>query len=179
MAFLVYADGGRRLRARWGCDGFAGPEVSLLLLCRVGTRLCGVPLEHVRETMRPLPADPVGGMPDFMLGLSVIRGAPVPVIDACALLSGTAAGAGATPPGRFVTLDVGARTAALAVDEVLGVRGLPPAALADLPPLLSDAGRDVVDAVGILDAELLLILHGARLVPASVWDAMDARGATG
>jgi purine-binding chemotaxis protein CheW len=154
----------------------AGPGASLVLLCRVGARLCGVPLEHVAETMRPLPADPVAGMPGFVLGLSVIRGAPVPVVDAFALLVGDAAGSVHPQPGRFVTLNVGTRTAALAVDEVLGVRGLPSEALADLPPLLSLAGRDVVDAVGMLDAELLLILSGARLVPAAVWQALDAGG---
>ncbi len=52
---------------------------------------------------------------------------------------------------------------ALAVDEVLGVRSVPAGTLTALPPLLRDAQTEHVAAIGILDAELLLVLNGARL----------------
>jgi hypothetical protein len=44
-----------------------------------------------------------------------------------------------------------------------------------LPLLLQDAG-DVVAAVGTLDAELLLVLNTARIVPQAVLDTVDAEG---
>lgn len=152
----------------------AGLAGSLVVLCRVKERMCGVPLEHVGETMRPLPVDAVAGMPTFLRGVSIIRGKPVPVIDAAALLSD---GRPDGIPGRFVTINLGARQVALAVDEVRGVRRVP--TMADLPPLLADAGRDAVEAMSVLDDDLLLILRGARLVPATVWAALDADRASG
>ena len=151
--------------------GFAG---DLVVLCRVGARLCGVPVEHVAETMRPLPVEPVAGMPSFVRGLSVIRGAPVPVVDAAALLC---EGAPEGLPGRYVTLAFGGRHVALAVDEVHGIRRL--ASLRDLPPLFAGAGNDAIEAMGTLDGDLLLVLQGTRLIPESAWAALEAGGAAG
>jgi purine-binding chemotaxis protein CheW len=152
----------------------AGIAGDFVVLCRVGTRLCGVPIEHVAETMRPLPVEPVAGMPAFVRGLSVIRGAPVPVVDAAALLS---EGAPEGLPGRYVTLELGDRRVALAVDEVRGIRRL--AALRDLPPLFAEAGNQAVESVGTLDGDLLLVLKRTRLIPESVWAALETAGATG
>lgn len=138
-------------------------NADLWLVCRVQTRLCAVPLEHVVETLRPLPIEPVAGMPPFVLGLAVVRGAPLPVVDAARLL-----GAQRGPIEgfeRFVIVMADQRRVALAVDGVLGVRPVAPASLQALPPLLHDADTDVIAAVGLLDAQLLLVLRSARLVP--------------
>ena len=147
------------------------PREGLALICRSHTRLCALPLAHVVETMRPLPVESLAGAPHFVRGVAVIRGAPVPVIDAAALL-----GAPATPGDRFVTVGVGARCVALAVDGVLGVRNLAAPSLQALPPLLQEAGADVVHAIGRLDAELLLVLNGSRLLPEDAWP-VDLPGA--
>jgi purine-binding chemotaxis protein CheW len=129
------------------------------LICRVGTRLCSLPLTHVVETLRPLPVEPVAGAPPGVLGLAVIRGSAVPVVDVARLL-----GAAGVRAERFVTVMVGDRRVALAVDRVLGVRAVAPESLQVLPPLLG-ADSDVVAAIGLLDSELLLVLRSARLLP--------------
>lgn len=144
-------------------------EAALSLLCRVQTRLCALPLKHVLETMRPLPIRPISGAPQFVLGLSVIRGAPAPIVDAARLL-----GAEEARPTRIVTVKVGARTIGLAVDGVLGVRSIPEEARQELPPLLESASTDVVSAIGILDAELLLVLNAARFMPEDLWAAFES-----
>lgn len=141
------------------------------LLCRVGAPLCALPLSAVVETMRPLPVEPLAGMPSFVRGLSVIRGAPVPVVDAGALL-GTGE---ASRPTRFVTLRAGERRVALAVEEVIGIRALPPDSLEALPPLLRDASAEVVSLVGTLDAELLVVLGQGKIVPDAAWKATEAQ----
>ena len=82
----------------------------LLLICRVHGRLCALPLWHVTETMRPLPIEVVAGTPHFVLGLAVIRGAPVPVVDAARLL-----GEADAPSGRWIALTAGSHPVALAV----------------------------------------------------------------
>jgi purine-binding chemotaxis protein CheW len=141
---------------------------ALAVLCRVGPLVCALPAEHVSETMRPLPVEPLSGMPPFIAGLSIIRGVPIPVVDLARLL-GPGAGSQVT---RFVTIRIAGRQAALAVDAVLGVRQVRSDVLHALPPLLRDAGASVVDAVGTLDSDLVVVLRSARIVPPSVWEAL-------
>jgi purine-binding chemotaxis protein CheW len=140
-------------------------------LCRSGQRLYALPLAYVREIMRALPVDPVPAMPDFLLGLALIRGAPVPVLDCARLVDAGVPGQAA----RFVTLAVGERHLALAVDSVIGVRTLPVAALADVAPLLDGTDASLVQAIATLDAELLMVLRASRMVPESLWDALAAQ----
>lgn len=139
-------------------------------MCRVGDRLCALPLAEVVETMRPLPVEAVAGAPGYVPGVAIIRGHALPVIDLGALL-----GAGGARTGRFVTLRVADRQVALAVDDVVGVRVLPSAVMAALPPLLRSADPDAVSSMSALDSELLVRLDGARVVPAAMWDEIDAR----
>jgi purine-binding chemotaxis protein CheW len=140
------------------------PAMTTLLLCRVPARLIGLPIEHVIETMRPLPVERVSGAPHYVTGLSVIRGAPVPVVDTSRLLGGAG-----LQPERFVTVRAGDRTVALAVGRVLGTRTVSTEWLHDLPPLLRSAGARIVAAMGNLDEQLLLVLRSAHLVPDDTW----------
>jgi purine-binding chemotaxis protein CheW len=107
------------------------------------------------------------------MGLSIIRGAPVPVVNATSLLGGKE-----SLPTRFVTVKTGDRRIALAVDAVLGVKAIQAASLQELPPLLRDASAEVVAAIGTLDAELLLVLRSVRLVPEPVWATLEAGGSS-
>ena len=59
-----------------------------VLLVRCGESLCALPLAGVLEIMRPLPCEPVQNAPEFVLGMSLIRGAFVPVVDLAALVTG-------------------------------------------------------------------------------------------
>jgi len=147
------------------------------LLCCIGLRIGALALHSVREIMRPLPVDPLAGAPPFVLGLAIIRGDPTPVVDANRLL-GASAGSSTPilPPSaaRFVSLNLGRRTAALAVDAVLDIRSLPAGMLASIPPLLHGADTALVSLIGALDTKLLLVLEAARLVPDSVWTTINA-----
>ena len=149
-------------------------ERSDSLLCRVRGRVCALPLAHVVEIMRPLPIEILGGAPAFVCGASVVRGRPIPVVDPGVLLGTTDPPA----PTRFVTVRAGGRHVALAVESVLGVRALTTDTMGDVPSLLRDAQADVVAAMGTLDAQLLLVLQTARLVPESVWRTLE-RGEAG
>jgi purine-binding chemotaxis protein CheW len=148
-------------------------ESTVVLLCRVGSHLCALPVEHVIETMRALPVVRLAGIPDFILGLSLIRGSQVPVVDAGQLVG--AAGHGQL--ARFVTIKINERCVALAVDSVVGVRILPSDALRLLDPLLGITGAGAVAAIGTLDAELLVVLQNARIVPRAAWQSIEAEKA--
>lgn len=134
--------------------------------------MVAVRLADVVETMRPLAIEPLTGAPAFVLGVSIIRGAPVPVVDAGALV-----GAGPSPCRRLVALRVDRRAVALGVDDVVGVRAIAGPTLRDLPPLLGEARADGIASLGSLDRELLLVLHAARILPEAVWASVPAAGA--
>jgi len=92
----------------------------------------------------------------------------MPVVDVARLLADAE-----SHPTRFVTVNVGARRVAVAVDAVVGVRTIPSEALGELPPLL-DGNHDAIAAIGTLDAQLLVVLRSARLIPDSVWSTLAA-----
>ena len=48
-------------------------RASASLICRVGDLLCAVPLALVGETMRPLPVEPLAGVPSYVRGVAIIR----------------------------------------------------------------------------------------------------------
>jgi purine-binding chemotaxis protein CheW len=139
------------------------------LLCRVGDLLCALPLDFVEETMRPMAVEAIAGAPAFVRGLAVVRGVPIPVVDAATLLTGVA-----SHPTRFVTVKTGGRRVALAVDAVVGVVEIPPGSLDILPLMFQSASRAVISAIGTLDADLLLVLEGTRLIPEELWAVLEA-----
>lgn len=139
-----------------------------MVICRVDGRLCALPIESVIETMRPLPVESVTKAPPFLRGISLIRGEPIPVVDAAVLL-----GAEETSPTRLVTLRVGDRKVALAVDAVIGIRQISDDALHALPPLFDGDARAAISAIGALDAELMVVMGGARLIPEETWSLLE------
>ncbi len=140
----------------------SGSQDSYCLIASVGTITCAIPIEHVVETMRPLPIEPLGNLPAFVRGLAIVRGTPMPVVDAAILLGITGG-----EPARFVVVRIADRRLALAVDRVVEVRRIARAALSAMPPLLRAV--ESVAAVGAADAGLLVLLEVARTVPPEVW----------
>lgn len=116
-----------------------------------------MPVHVAIETMRPLPVRAIGREQQGVLGVATIRGITVPVVDVGSLL-----GESARAPRRFVTIRVAERVVALAVDDVIGVRRV--AAWEALPKLFGD--EKLIAAIARTDAELVLALDAARLVPA-------------
>lgn len=144
-----------------------------VLLVRVPFAVCALPVSEVIETMRPLPISPLSNVPDFIYGIAVIRGIPTPVIDLGALFQAEER----TLSRRFVTVRCGGRAVALAVQSVIGVAGLDSLNFTNMPSLLKTARTDVIEAIGSLDAELLVMLQTTTLVPESVWRSIGLREA--
>jgi purine-binding chemotaxis protein CheW len=141
---------------------------SASLICRVGDLLCAVPLAVVGETMRPLPVEPLAGVPPYVRGVAIVRDRPTAVVDATALVGGHPGSA-----SRFVTLRAGDRPIALAVDAVVGIATIPDSH--PLPGILQSPRLAAVTAAGSMDGTLLLALEGTRIVPDEVWAALAAR----
>jgi purine-binding chemotaxis protein CheW len=143
-----------------------------ILLCRAGAIFVALPIEHVVETMRVLPLARVEGVPAYVLGLSVIHGTPTPVVDIGLIVNGAKNHA-----ARLVTVRMGAKIVALAVDEVVGITAFAADAFAMLPPLLQDAATETIAGVGAVDTELLVLLRTSRLVPEDVLARLNAEKA--
>jgi purine-binding chemotaxis protein CheW len=130
----------------------------LWLLCTAGSHRFALPIADVIETMRALPVETIAGAPPFVRGLSVIRGAAVPVLDTARLFGGAAA-----HYERLIAVRTGARTIAFAASAVLAVQSITGSGPDELPPLLQDA--DTIGAIARLDEELVFFLRTARALP--------------
>lgn len=146
----------------------AGPNSSAALLVRIPGATCAFPVDAVVEIMRALPTSALAGMPEFVRGLALVRGAPTPVIDLGALFQDSE-----LTGRRFVVLRVGERTVAVLVDAVLGVVQMDRSTFQELPPVLLSARSEVIEAIGRLDSQLLVTFRAGRLVPDVVWQAMS------
>jgi purine-binding chemotaxis protein CheW len=132
-----------------------------VLVCRVQSRLCGLPLDAVEETLRPQPLRPLKSPAVHVQGLARIRGDWLPVVDLAGLLGLTESAA----VRRYVVVRAGERRVALAVAEVLGLQTFAAEQLRALPPLLRDRDHGAVSALAERDDELIAVLDQARLFP--------------
>jgi purine-binding chemotaxis protein CheW len=130
-----------------------------VLVFTVGAQCCAVPLTDVVEVMRAQPITAHGVLPLGVLGTTILRGQPTPVVDAGQILRGMSSSG-----ARLLSLKVGARRVALAVDHIVGPSEIAEDALVDAPALVR--GNDsVITALGVLDSELIHVLMSVRAVP--------------
>ena len=140
--------------------GVADVQHTACLVCRAGVILCALPIDQVVEIMRPLPLEQIGGAPEYVRGLSIIRGAPVPVVDPGLIIANKV-----TQATRLIIVRSATRTIALAAESVTGIIMVAADAFGRLPPLLHEAASDTVAAIAALDGELIVLLRTARLIP--------------
>lgn len=159
-----------------GATGATGvARVFRVLVCRVQSRLCGLPLDAVEETLRPQPLKPLASPVVHVLGLARIRGDWVAVVDLAGLL-GLPSGPADLQPRRYVIVRAGERRAALAVTDVLGLQTLPAEGVRSLPPLLRDREHAAVAALAERDDDLIAVLDQARLLPDGALTALHDDG---
>jgi purine-binding chemotaxis protein CheW len=145
---------------------------SLWLLCEAGSHRFALPVTNVIETMRILPLETIASAPAIVLGLSIIRGDTVPVIDTARLFGGEF-----VRYERLVSARTSSRTVAFAASAVIAVQSIADTKCHELPPLLQDA--DAIAAIARLDGEFAFLLQTARVVPddLSIADGDQQRGA--
>lgn len=143
---------------------------SMVLTVRARSWICALPSKFVLEVMRRQPIEPIVGAPNFVLGMSIVRGAVTPVISLAILLGSSER----VLPERFVLVRVGDRRAILGVEEILGMDVLDPGRLEDAPGLLSEVLPRDVTRIGILDRSVLVMLEAGRLLSEETWRAIAA-----
>lgn len=132
-------------------------ESEAFLIVQAGALRCALPLAHVREVMRPLPVKTAAGLASGVLGASVIRGVPLPVLSLAHLLHQPQ-----VEPARFVVLRTPGRDCVLAVDAVHSIDHLPADTWQQLPSLLRRV--ESAEQIGAEDQDLIVSLSMARIV---------------
>jgi chemotaxis signal transduction protein len=94
-----------------------------LLIFRLGTRRCSLPLSGVREIVACSPLVRLPWAPPVMRGAMNVRGRVATVVDLGLLLGSTEAGVGA-PSERVVILEPRRRDVGLWVSEVVSIGNL-------------------------------------------------------
>lgn len=92
------------------------------VVVRVAGRLLAFPVEHVVETMRPLPIVPAADPSGLLIGTAQIRGAPCKVVDLARFFELIPNPDPSTT--RFVVVRGAGEPVALRVDAVVAVRAL-------------------------------------------------------
>ena len=134
----------------------------------MGGRACAIPLGLVDEVLPIVPADPVPGGPPWMLGMAMLRGRLVPLIDGGVRLGGSAVPC--TMNARTVLLVPGAcrppMAVALRVERVRGVCDADPEAPDSHPGLVCAADGALGAMTSCDGGTLTLIEAGSLLTPA-------------
>jgi purine-binding chemotaxis protein CheW len=126
----------------------------------LGGERYAIGIGYVREVARLDVFTPVPGAPDFVYGVTSLRGQLLPIFDLGALCHLPAA-ARQIPARYLVVLGTNAREFALTTDEVYEVAALRPAELLPLPTSMVPVPRKYV--LG-LTQEALVVLDGAALL---------------
>jgi chemotaxis signal transduction protein len=100
------------------------PTASMIAL-RIGARWFAVPADRVREVVTFEAITNVPGVAQWVLGVALVRGRVVPVVDLPGMLSTPRAGDAAITRPRLVVLARGDDEVAVVTDETRGVLQLP------------------------------------------------------
>jgi purine-binding chemotaxis protein CheW len=132
------------------------------------SKLCALPLTNVREVMRFRALEVNRSLPAFVLGTCLIREEPTPVVDLAGVL-----GVPSEARKHLVTVMVGERQVALAVEGVLGTTSVDPDEFHEATPLVC-GDRELVAALAVLDSKLVYLLSCARLLPFDATELEEA-----
>jgi len=127
-----------------------------VLLFRMQTVVCAMPISHVSEILRPLPYETFKDLPPFISGVSVIRGTPLPVLNLNYLLGHEEKN---SHMQRFIIIRNEDTHLACLVDEVIGIENIEAKTITEAPPLLRNTHADLISAMGVLDQKFLLVLQ--------------------
>jgi len=127
---------------------------------RLGSRLWGVPLDRVERILRMVAIIPVPEEPSWVAGAINMHGRVVPVVHLERRLGGTVREPGLSD--RLVVVRTAEDVAALIVDEVTDVAGVPASQVVSPPEPLRES--PFLDSVIRRDESLVMVIDVTRLV---------------
>ncbi len=137
----------------------------------------GVPIESVRETLRPKPMTKVFLTPSWLVGIFSLRGEIVPAIDL-----GPWLGIGRTSQtdaSRLVVLRQGTLVLGLVVDQLAELQTIDATLLSPPPPSLSREQIELVRGVQTTDKSTLRVLDPAAIFASDALRSLSRREGPG
>lgn len=130
---------------------------SQIVSFRLGAEIYGVGIMHVQEIILIGPVTPMPSVPDYIRGLTNLRGHVIPIIDLAKRFGlevkpDTAA-------SRIVVLNVGDKTMGVVVDAVEEVLRLRASQIEPVAQGFSGVGREFVDGLAKLEDCLVIQLR--------------------
>ena len=144
-----------------------------LVVFRLAEDVYGVDIKAVREIIRMQEITPVPNAPDFIVGVTNLRGKICPVMDMRRRFELPAARK--TGDSRIVVLEIDGEDVGMLVDGVAEVLRLRQGSIE--PPPLRDvlrAGNDVVEGIANLNGRLIVVFNAQRILSADTDDSVSA-----
>ncbi|PCI08084.1 MAG: chemotaxis protein CheW [Gammaproteobacteria bacterium] len=116
----------------------------------------GIDVNKVREILRLNNNFPVPGAPDFVLGITNIRGNVVTIVDARKRF--TLSSIDYTKDARMIVVELGEQTAAIVVDSVSDVIDVPKTSIDINPRLQMSEGSRFISGVVLHSTGLVIII---------------------
>ena len=131
------------------------------LIFAMGTELYGIEIRYITEIIGIQPITEIPEMPEYVKGVTNLRGKIIPVMDARLRFKKEER----DYDGRtcIIVLDTGGASVGLIVDSVSEVLSIEEADIAE-PPEMSQGGRKFVKGIGKVGGGVRLLLDSQRLL---------------
>ena len=129
---------------------------------QLGDEIYGVEVKRVREILRINNILPVPGAPDYVLGITNIRGSVVTVVDGRKRIN--LQPIDYTDATRMIVLESEDDIVAIVVDNVADVIDLPESSIDSNPKLKTKQGSKYIDGVVSHSDGLIIILNAERFI---------------
>jgi chemotaxis signal transduction protein len=134
----------------------AAATTAPMITFRIGPRWFAVSAVGVREVVTLEAITPVPGVSQRILGVALVRGRLVPILDLAGLLSCSRAGEPAITRPRLLVLSQGDDEVALIADETVGVLELAPPVNAGEAGLVRGELRWRTHILAVLDVDAII-----------------------
>ncbi|MDQ2103147.1 chemotaxis protein CheW [Azospirillum isscasi] len=161
-------DAGEREGEAVVVTGAAAERADAFVVFRLAGAEYGLPVAAVQEVLRrPDAVTPLPNAPDFVSGVTTLRGAVLPLVALRRLLRLPDGGVAAGERGRVVVIAAGSARAGLLVDGMAGIVRIPDGAI-EPAPVVSQAQHRLIRRIGTLetagDRRMILLMDPAELL---------------
>jgi purine-binding chemotaxis protein CheW len=143
-----------------------GHEETKLVVFELNGELYGIEVTHVQSIILPQTITPVPRSPEYVEGMTNLRGKVVPVISLARRL-----GLPAKPPSRQTRIIIGEhpeQAIGMIVDNVLSVSAIPSDNIEAVSPIVATVDANYVKGIATYEDRLLIILNLANILNRSI-----------